>query len=125
MNQEGGYMKVLGIVGSPRKKGNTDILVEAVLSGANSMGTETEKIYLADYQFKGCTGCEGCSKTYDCVINDGMQEIYNKIEEADALVLGSPTYFYNVTGITKLFLDRLFKYEIFDDDDRSVWLSPT
>lgn len=52
-----------------------------------------------------------------------MQKIYNKLQEADGIVLGSPTYFYNVTGITKMFLDRLYAYEIFDSEDRSVWLS--
>ncbi|NCC86564.1 MAG: flavodoxin family protein [Clostridia bacterium] len=116
-------MTVLGIVGSTRKNGNTDMLVDKVLSGAQEQGLKTEKIYLSDYNFSGCVGCEGCKDICKCVIKDGMQEIYKKIEEADAIVLGSPTYFYNVTGITKTFLDRLYAYDMFDSEDRSVWIS--
>lgn len=116
-------MKVLGIVGSNRKKGNTDTLIESALSGVKSTGVEVEKIFLSDYKFVDCKGCEGCHYSHRCIIKDGMQEIYDKMDESDGLILGSPTYFYNVTGITKCFLDRLYQYEIFDDDDRSVWLT--
>jgi len=52
-----------------------------------------------------------------------MQSVYQKLEEADGIVLGSPTYFYNVSGLTKMFIDRLYAYEVFNDNDRSVWLS--
>ncbi|MBK5254098.1 MAG: flavodoxin family protein [Peptostreptococcaceae bacterium] len=117
-------MKILGIVGSARKRGNTDTLIDKVLEGAEKQGAEIKKIYLADYDFKGCISCEGCQKEYKCIIKDDMQKIYKLLDEADGLVLGSPTYFYNVNGLTKNFLDRLYSYEIFDDEDRSVWLSP-
>jgi len=116
-------MKVLGIVGSNRKHGNTDILVKKVLEGVKSCNIDTELIYLSDYNFKSCIGCEGCSKTYKCVIKDDMSKIYELIDAADGIVVGSPTYFYNVNGLTKSFLDRLYAYEIFDEEDRSVWLS--
>jgi len=116
-------MKVIGFVGSARKNGNTDILVDMVLRGVEESGLEIEKVFLSDYTFSDCIGCEACKKTYQCVLKDDMQIIYQKIEEADAIVLGSPTYFYNVSGITKNFLDRLYAYEIFDSEDRSVWLS--
>lgn len=117
-------MKIIGIIGSPRKKGNTDTLVDLVLQGACENGAEIEKIYLSDLNFKGCTGCEGCKKTCKCVVKDDMQMVYKKIDEADGIVLGSPTYFYDVTGLTKMFMDRLYAYEVFDESDRSVWLSP-
>ncbi len=116
--------KVLALVGSPRKNGNTDILVDAVLEGVVSEGLEIEKIYLGDINFDGCIGCEGCRKTCRCIIKDDMQEIYAKLEASKGLILGSPTYFYNVSALTKKFIDRLYAYDIFDPQDRSVWLSP-
>ncbi|MEX1307474.1 MAG: flavodoxin family protein, partial [Eubacteriales bacterium] len=67
--------------------------------------------------------CEGCKDTFACVIKDDMQKIYPKILKADAIILGSPTYFYNISSKMKAFLERLYPYEIFDQDDRSVWLS--
>lgn len=116
-------MKVIGFVGSARKNGNTDILVDMALRGVEEAGLETEKVFLSDYSFSDCIGCEACKGTCQCGLKDDMQIIYQKIEKADAIILGSPTYFYNVSGITKNFLDRLYAYEIFDCEDRSVWLS--
>jgi multimeric flavodoxin WrbA len=115
-------MEILGIVGSYRKAGNTDILVKKVLEGAENCGIDTNYIFLPDFNIKDCIGCEGCKTNYKCVVKDDMQKIYPLIEKADALVIGSPTYFYNVTGITKNLLNRLYCYEIFDENDRSVWM---
>jgi multimeric flavodoxin WrbA len=115
-------MKVLGIIGSNRKAGNTATMVSKILSTLEEMNIETEKLFLSDYNYSSCNGCEGCRKTYKCVLKDDMQDIYKKIMEADAIVIGSPTYFYNITAETKAFLDRLYCYEIFDSDDRSVWI---
>ncbi len=116
--------KIIGIVGSARKKGNTDLLVDKVLSGAEACGVEIEKIYLSDLQFQGCIGCEGCLRTRRCVLKDDMQTLYEKLNAAHGWVLGSPTYFYNVSALMKMFIDRLYVYEVFDVSDRSVWLSP-
>jgi multimeric flavodoxin WrbA len=116
-------MKILAIVGSSRKNGNTASLVEEVCKGAKDLNAEYEIIYLSDYSISDCTGCEGCSKSGICVIKDDMQELYKKINSSDALIIGSPTYFYNVTGRMKIFLDRLYPYDMFDESDRSVWLS--
>ena len=115
-------IKILGIVGSKRKNGNTSILIQKALEEAKQAGAQTELLFLSDYQYSDCTGCEGCAKDFQCVIEDGMQQIYPKILEADALILGSPTYFYNLTALMKAFIDRLYCYEIFDKDDRSVWM---
>lgn len=117
-------MKVIAIVGSSRKGGNTDVLVDKVLEGVEKFDIETEKVYLSDMNFKGCIGCEGCRKTYECVIEDDMQILYKKLDEACGIILGSPTYFYNVSSIMKAFLDRLYIYDVFDDENRSVWISP-
>ena len=116
-------MKVLGLVGSYRKNGNTDILLKKVLDGVKSENIDSRYIFLDDYDIKDCIGCEGCKNTYKCVINDDMQQLYPLLMEADAIVLGSPTYFYNVTGKVKNFLNRLYCYEIFDEHDRAIWMS--
>jgi multimeric flavodoxin WrbA len=115
-------MKILGIVGSKRKNGNTSILVQKALEVAEKEGIETELIYLGDYTIKDCNGCEACKDTYQCVIEDDMQKIYPLLLKADALILGSPTYFYNVTADMKAFIDRCYCFEFFGENDRSVWL---
>jgi multimeric flavodoxin WrbA len=116
-------MKVLGVVGSRRKNGNTAYLVEQALQAIESKEVETELIFLGDYNIRGCTGCEGCKDTYKCVIKDDMQKIYPLIMSADAIVLGSPTYFYNITADMKAFIERLYCFQVFAEDDRSVWSS--
>lgn len=116
-------MKVIGFVGSARKNGNTDVLLQNILKGVASCGIEIEIIYLSDCNFAPCNGCEGCHDSFRCIKKDDMQRIYDKLEEADGIVLGSPTYFYNVTSITKAFLERLYCYDRFDPTDRSVWIT--
>ncbi len=116
-------MKVLGIVGSKRKQGNTATLVKAALEAAEIYGAETHIEYLSDYKISGCTGCEACRNTFKCTINDDMQNLYPHILDSDAIILGSPTYFYNITSDMKSFIERLYCYEIFDNEDRSVWMS--
>lgn len=116
-------MKVLGIVGSKRKNGNTSYLVKKTLESMECENIETDIIFLGDYNISGCTGCEGCSDTYKCVIKDDMQKLYPLILEADAIVTGSPTYFYNITAIMKAFIERFYCYQVFADNDRSVWSS--
>lgn len=116
-------MKVVGFIGSPRKNGNTDILVRHILKGVAACAIDVESIYLSDYHIAPCTGCEGCHTSFRCVKRDDMQTIYDKLDAADGLVLGSPTYFYNISSITKAFIERLYCYHAFDESDRSVWLS--
>lgn len=115
-------MKVLAVVGSRRKKGNTASLVRAALEGARKEGAETELVCLGDYTLRGCDGCEGCRKTYRCTVQDDMQKLYPLLLEAEGLILGSPTYFYNVTADMKAFIDRLYCFEVFGDQDRSCWV---
>lgn len=116
-------MKVLGISGSPRKEGNTSTLVRQVLSGAASEGADIEFVELSALKFRGCNGCEQCATSYRCVVQDDMQRLYDLLDNADGLVLGSPTYFYNVTALAKTFIDRLYCYDTFDPTNRSVWAS--
>jgi multimeric flavodoxin WrbA len=116
-------VKALGIIGSRRKNGNTAVLVKAALKALEKEGVSTQAIFLEDYDIKGCLGCEGCRDTFECVITDGMQELYPLILESDAIVIGSPTHFYNISSSISAFFERCYCFEIFDDDDRSVWLS--
>jgi len=116
-------MNVLGIVGSRRKNGNTACMVQEALNEIKSKEVETEMIFLGDYNIRGCIGCEGCRDTYKCVILDDMQRIYPLILNSDAVILGSPTYFYNITADMKAFIERLYCFQIFAEDDRSVWSS--
>jgi len=109
--------KILGIGGSPRKGGNSDILLKHILMGARNAGAITEEVQLRDYQFQACIGCEKCRKAKQCLgLQDGMQLIYPKITEAGGLVLISPTHDYNVTAWIKAFIDRLYCFYDFSDD---------
>jgi len=115
-------MKIMCVVGSRRKKGNTSILTQEVLKPFEAQGVETELIFLGDYDIAGCSGCEGCRDSYKCLINDDMQKLYPALIKADALILGSPTYFYNISADMKAFIDRCYCLEVFDESDRSVWM---
>ncbi|MGB9627692.1 MAG: flavodoxin family protein [Thermodesulfobacteriota bacterium] len=99
-------MKVLGIFGSPRRGGNTDLLLEEALKGAQSQGAEVERIYLTDFSITPCRECHGCDQTGQCVIEDDMQKIYPKLLEADIIILSSPIFFYGVTAWVKALIDR-------------------
>ncbi len=99
-------MKVLAILGSPRREGNTEILLDALICGAKEQGGEVEKLVLCDYNISPCIECETCSSTGECAIADDMQEIYLKLLTADAIVIASPIFFYSVTAVTKAFIDR-------------------
>jgi len=108
-------MKVLAFNGSPRKNGTTATLLKKVLEGAASQGAETEYIQLNQLNMKGCQACFSCKKrggkSYGkCALKDDMTELYGKIEQADAFVLGSPIYFGYITAESKMFIDRMFPY---------------
>jgi len=102
-------MNTLVFLGSPRKKGNTDILAEALIQGIKEEQGEQgeiEKVYLSGLKISPCVACGSCEKTGCCVIDDDMQELYPKIDAADCVVISSPIYFYAVSAQTKLFIDR-------------------
>ncbi|MBI4294683.1 MAG: flavodoxin family protein [Chloroflexi bacterium] len=101
-------MRVLGISGSPRKNGNTQILLEEALASAREAGAEAELIILQGKDIKPCDGCEACSKTGRCHINDDMQPLYDKLLETDAIIFGTPIYFFSMTGQLKVFMDRTY-----------------
>jgi multimeric flavodoxin WrbA len=116
--------RILGVCGSPRKGGNSDILMGKILSGAKGRDVGGEGIRLRDYAFEPCIGCEKCRKDGICTgQDDGMQPLYPKILESRGLVLVSPTHNYNVTAWTKAFIDRLYCFYIFDDNRPRGWSS--
>ncbi len=99
-------MKILGLSFSPRKQGNTEILLGEALIGAKEEGAETELYSVAGKDIKPCDGCWGCRKTGKCHIKDDMQELYTRLLEADGIIFGTPVYFYNMTGQGKNVIDR-------------------
>ena len=99
-------MKMCGIVGSPKKRGNVDLLVSQVLKGAGSQGFEVSKIFLNDLHIMPCQSCGVDPHPKYCLFDDGMNEIYAALESCDAVVLGSPVYFDTVSAQTKLMIDR-------------------
>ena len=99
-------LKVCGIVGSPRKNGNVDLLVSEVLKGAASKGAETCKLYLSDMNIKPCQSCGVNPSPEHCLFKDDMEQIYHTLENSDAIVLGSPVYFDTVSAQVKLMIDR-------------------
>jgi multimeric flavodoxin WrbA len=104
-------MKILALIGSPRKRSNTDTLVEETLKGCQESGHACEKIYLYDYEISPCIDCRKCKKdNYVCVIDDGMQEIYPKMDGADLIIFGTPNYWYGPTAKMKLLIDRMRPY---------------
>jgi multimeric flavodoxin WrbA len=120
-------MKVLAINGSPRKTWNTATLLKKALKGAASQGAETELIHLYDLKFTGCTSCFACKtkggKSYGrCAVKDGLAPFLKEVEASDALILGSPIYFGNVSGEMRSFLERLlFPYFTYTDPPQSLF----
>lgn len=100
--------KVVGIIGSPRKTGNVNSIVSEVLRGAKDGGAETKTYHLNSMNIKGCQSCMYCRKHDRCCLNDDMKVIYKDIKDADAVVIGSPIYIYQVSGQTKILMDRLY-----------------
>ena len=105
-------MKVLGIVGSPRKNGNTDILVSEVLRGAKDTGSKVEMVFLNDLEIKPCQAIcsDYCKRTSNCKIKDDMTELYNKLFESEVIILGTPVYWYGPSAQFKAFLDRWYAF---------------
>ena len=105
--------KIVAIVGTYRKDRVIDTAVSEVLRGAKGCGVETETIYLIDKQIEFCRNCRTCTQEADvgrrgrCVLDDDMEEILRATDEADGLVLASPVNFFNVTAVTRRFMERL------------------
>jgi multimeric flavodoxin WrbA len=99
-------LKAIGVVGSPRKKGNTEILTAHCLQAIAEEGIETELVTLAGLDIKGCDACGYCFEHDGCAIEDDLQPVYAKMVEADAIIVASPVYFSSATSLVKGFLER-------------------
>jgi multimeric flavodoxin WrbA len=101
-------MKILALIGSPRKGSNTDLLVDQILKGARTRGHLAEKIYLYDYEISPCIDCRKCKKDdFACALKDEMLEIYPALEKAGLIIFGTPIYWYGPTAKMKLLIDRM------------------
>ena len=99
-------MKVLGIAASPRRRGNTETLLDRFLAGAESAGAEVGKIVVARLKIAGCVACDGCWDDGRCVVKDGFQDMYDKLVAADVIALAAPLYFWNLPAQAKALVDR-------------------
>ena len=99
-------MKILGISFSPRRQGNTEILLGEALQGAKHEGAEGELYSLSDKEIRPCDGCGACRETGECHIEDDMQSLYHKLLEADGIIFGTPVYFYSMAAQAKTVIDR-------------------
>ncbi len=107
-------MKILGILGSPRVGGNSDVLLDQALAGAKDEGAEVEKVILSQKRISGCMDCKKCNETGICAIKDDMQDIYKKILDVGAIIHSVPVYFWSMTSQMKAYLDRWCAF--FDKD---------
>jgi len=99
-------MKLLGINGSPRRGGNTEILLNNALFGAKTKGAEIESIALNNLKFAPCQECDIMPENGICLIKDGMATVYEKVLSADAVIIASPVFFGSVSAQTKMMIDR-------------------
>jgi multimeric flavodoxin WrbA len=101
-------MNILALIGSPRKAGNTDLLVDAVIDGALTAGHHADKLFLYDYDIRPCLDCRRCKRDdHRCALADDMGAIYGRLRDADLIIFGTPVYWYGPTAKMKLLLDRL------------------
>lgn len=114
-------MKVIGINGSPRKGWNTSILVRDALDGAETEGAETEMVDLYDIRYTGCRSCFGCKRVgigdHRCYVRDGLSGVLDRMRSADAVIIGSPVYYSEVSAGTVACLERFFfPYSTYSND---------
>ena len=99
--------KVFIVSSTPRERGNSDILAEEFARGARDAGHEVRKVNIREMQLQFCIGCLYCQNHEGCVLQDGMNALYESVQNADVLVFATPVYYYGMSGQLKTFLDRL------------------
>ena len=99
-------MKALGIVGSPRRGGNTELLMKLTLETIAEQGIDTELLSLAGKDIRPCTACMDCQSEEKCPIDDDLFPIYLKMKEVDAIIIGSPVYFQGPSALVRAFIER-------------------
>jgi len=106
-NTRGHKMKVIGIVGSPRKNGNTELLTKHTLKAISEEGLGTELIQLAGMEIKPCTACMACKEKEICSIKDDLFSLYLRMKEAEGIILASPVYYGSATALIKALMERV------------------
>jgi multimeric flavodoxin WrbA len=101
-------MRIAAIMGGMRKKGNTEILLNEALDQAQKNGASVSKFTLREMTIAPCDGCAACFKTGECIIKDDMEKIYSEMIEADGIIWATPVYFWSMTAITKVVMDRTY-----------------
>lgn len=99
-------VKIIAIYGSPRRDGNSALLLKQAVAGARQEGAEVEEVFLRDYKISPCLEIYQCIKTGECAIRDDFQGILAKLEASSGIMLASPIFFYTVSAHTKIFMDR-------------------
>jgi multimeric flavodoxin WrbA len=108
-------MKIVSLLGSPRKNGNSSTIAKRFCSTAEKFGAEVTTFVLNSLEFRGCQGCMLCKTELDrCALKDDLTEVLDDVRETDILVLASPVYYWDVSGQLKCFLDRTFSYLVPD-----------
>ena len=123
LDEETTHKRMLGIVGSPRRGGNTETLVDEVLHGAEEAGALVEKVILSKLDIAPCRACDACRKTGECAQRDDMAALLEKMERSQVWVLGTPIYWWGPTAQFKAFLDRWYGTEYVMFKDRRVILT--
>ncbi len=110
MTNKNTVKKVLVLLGSPRRKGNSAILADMIAQGAKSTGAKVETLFIQGMKIAPCKSCYACQKpnSKGCSINDDMQIVYKKLRESDAWIIASPVYWFTLSAQTKLWMDRTF-----------------
>ncbi|HCO93511.1 MAG TPA: hypothetical protein DIU00_06105 [Phycisphaerales bacterium] len=98
--------RILAVVGSPRRNGNTHILVSKIVEGARANGAVVDELFLGELTIRECDGCHACWKGKECSKNDDMRAIYPAIIQSDVIIFGTPVYWYGPTALMKAFIDR-------------------
>lgn len=118
--------KIVVVTSSPRKNGNSETLARKFAAGATDSGNSVEFVAIRDLDLKFCAGCLSCQKNLGkCVLNDGMNGLYEKFRTADVLAFATPVYYYSVCGQLKTFLDRLNPLFPLDNKFKEVYLLAT
>jgi multimeric flavodoxin WrbA len=111
---------VLGISGSPRRGGNTETLIDEVLRGAQQAGAIVDKVILSQLNIAPCEACDACEPTGECIHQDDMPALFDKMKRSQVWVLGTPVYWWGPSAQFKLFLDRWYA-KVFLPEDRAIF----
>ena len=114
------YPRVLGLSGSPRRRGNTETLIDEVLRGAEQAGASVEKVILSECEIAPCDACGACEANGECVHQDDMAALFDKMRRSQVWVLGTPIYWWGPSAQFKLFIDRWYA-KIFLAEDKAIF----